>query len=187
MNLDLIRPARSVDVKTVTRLVNRAYRPGIRSAAWTHESGIITGDRTDDGQVASKIHQPGSVVLVGLAGNALVACVHVSKQMETSHFGMLAVDPSLQAVGRGKQILAFAEEFASINFNAERFAVTVISTRIELVAFYLRRGYQKTGGPKPYPLAAGAGTPVQPDLTVERLEKPNVMHVSDHPILLIPK
>lgn len=174
MNLDLIRPACLADTERVTHLVNRAYRPGSGAAGWTHESRIITGDRIDIGQVSSKIQQAGSFVLVGMAGNELVACIHIEMHLKTSHFGMLAVDPDYQSRGTGKQMLAFAEEYTALHISVERFTISVISSRIELVEFYQRRGYRKTGLPSLYPLTLGIGNPIQHDLTVETLEKPNI-------------
>lgn len=47
----------------------------------------------------------------------------------------------------------------------------VVSGRIELIAFYLRRGYQQTGSVMDYPILAGVGTPKDASLKIEALEK----------------
>jgi hypothetical protein len=49
--------------------------------------------------------------------------------------------------------------------------MAVVSSRSELIAFYLRRGYQKTGVVQDYPLSAGVGTPKFSGLKIEVLEK----------------
>lgn len=68
-------------------------------------------------------------------------------------------------------MLALAENYAIETFGAEKFILIVVSARSELVAFYLRRGYQKTGSVTDYPISAGAGTPKNPALKIEVLEK----------------
>jgi ribosomal protein S18 acetylase RimI-like enzyme len=57
---------------------------------------------------------------------------------------MLTVSPTLQANGLGRQLLQAAEEYArSINYHT--ITMTVITTRTELLEWYERRGYSKTG------------------------------------------
>ncbi len=68
-------------------------------------------------------------------------------------------------------MLAHAEDYASKQFNPEKIIMHVLSSRNELIAFYLRRGYQRTQTTIDYPLAAGVGTPLHDDLKVEVLEK----------------
>jgi ribosomal protein S18 acetylase RimI-like enzyme len=78
----------------------------------------------------------------------------------------------LQGTGVGKQMLAHAEKYAREEFGSVRFIMVVVSSRPELIAFYLRRGYQRTGDLMDYPLSAGAGTPKHTGLKIETLEKP---------------
>ena len=84
---------------------------------------------------------------------------------------MLAVNPILQGAGAGKLMLAEAEKYASTVFGSEKFIMVVVSERTELVSFYLRRGYQKTGLVLDYPISAGVGIPKNPEMKVEMLEK----------------
>lgn len=107
----------------------------------------------------------------------MVACVHIEKDGNLSHIGMLAVRPNLQGAGAGKKILAHAEDYATRHFGAEKFVMVVVSSRKELLSFYLRRGYQQTGTVMSYPLDAEAGVPKLEDLKIEVLHKmanPNV-------------
>ena len=115
--------------------------------------------------------KPDSIILVGLKDSEIVACVHIEKDSGNSYIGMLAVSPILQGAGMGKKILALAERYASENYGSEKFIMVVLSSRSELISFYLRRGYQQTGAVMDYPLSAGAGTPKHPDLKIEVLEK----------------
>lgn len=169
--IDTLRLATTLDAEAIAQLVNNAYRPTSGASGWTHESDFVSGSRTTTAQVVELMSKPDSVVIVGFKKAVLVACVHVEKYSNTSHLGMLAVSPDTQGAGVGKQILAHAEQYASTHFNAQKFILVVVSARHELIAFYLRRGYQKTGAVMDYPLSAGAGTPKNADLKIEILER----------------
>lgn len=171
MNLGEFRIANKSDSAAIAELVNAAYRPIHDTAGWTHESDLVAGERTTPAQVAETIKRPNSVILVRCENSAIVACVHIEKEGNNCHIGMLAVNSTLQAAGIGKQMLALAENYATETFGAERFILVVVSARSELIAFYLRRGYQKTGSVMDYPLSAGAGIPKNPALKIEVLEK----------------
>lgn len=166
-----LRIATESDASEIAELVNAAYRPSHDTAGWTHEAELIAGPRTTPAQVAEAIQKPNSAILVHCENSAIVACVHVEKEDSDCHIGMLAVNPAVQATGIGKQMLALAESYASEALRAEKFVLVVVSARSELVAFYLRRGYQKTGSVMDYPLSAGVGIPRNPALKIEVLEK----------------
>lgn len=169
---DTIRTARSADAIAIADLVNRAYRPEPGEAGWTHESGLVSGTRTNPDQVRAVLARPHSVILV-IAGTAgIVACVHVEKSGVAAGIGMLAVAPSRQGLGLGDRMLAAAERHAVRMFGVAKLVMTVVAPRAELIAFYERRGYRKTGLVAAYPVAQGVGTPRLPGLTVEYLEKP---------------
>ena len=171
MSMDTFRTANKSEAEEIARLVNQAYRPETGTAGWTHESDLVSGNRTNVGQVEEVISKPDSVILVGLKGTEIVACVHVEKDGNYGHIGMLAVNPKLQGAGAGKQMLAHAEKYANERFGSEKFIIVVVSSRSELIAFYLRRGYQKTGTVQDYPLSAGVGTPKLSNLKTEVFEK----------------
>lgn len=171
MSIDTFRAANESDAEAIAELVNRAYRPGSGATGWTHESELVSGNRTSAIQVVETITRPNSVILVGLKKLEIVACVHVEKEGGNCHIGMLAVNPTLQGAGAGKQILAHAERYATEVFGSEKFIMIVVSSRSELISFYLRRGYQRTGAVMDYPLSAGAGIPKDPALKIEVLEK----------------
>lgn len=171
MSIDTFRTASKSDADAIAQLVNKAYRPESGVSGWTHESHLVSGGRTSVGQIEAMVSKPDSIILVGLKGSEIVACVHVEKDGSNSHIGMLAVSPALQGVGAGKQMLAHAERYASEDFSSEKFIMVVVSARSELISFYLRRGYQKTGTVMDYPLSMGAGIPKHAGLTIELLEK----------------
>ena len=171
MSVDTFRTANKLDAEAIAQLVNKAYRPETGTTGWTHESDLVSGNRISVDQVAEVMSKPNSVIFVGLKGLDIMACVHVEKDGSNSHIGMLAVNPKLQGAGAGKQMLAHAERYANESFGSEKFIMVVLSSRSELIAFYLRRGYQKTGSIMDYPLSAGVGTPKHANLKIEVLEK----------------
>jgi ribosomal protein S18 acetylase RimI-like enzyme len=102
-----------------------------------------------------------------------LACCHIEKQGEACYFGMFAVDPIRQSGGLGKSMLAEAERIADADFGCARMEMTVISVRDELIAWYERRGYRRTGKYKPFPYGDERfGIPKREDLRFELLEKP---------------
>jgi len=171
MILDAFRIANESDASTIAELVNTAYRPSSGAAGWTHESKLVTGNRTNPTQVIELIRRANSVIILGITNLAIVACAHIEKRDENCHIGMLAVNPALQAAGAGKHLLALAESYSNEVFKAEKFILVVVSSRSELIAFYLRRGYHRTGSVMDYPLSANVGTPKNPALKIEVLEK----------------
>lgn len=171
MRIEAFRTANVSDAAAIAGVVNGAYRPETGVAGWTHESGLVSGSRTTPDQVAETITRPHSVMIVGLKNARIIACVHVEKEGRNGHIGMLAVKPTLQGAGAGKQMLAHAEKYATEVFGSEKFILAVVASRHELIDYYLRRGYLKTGSVMDYPLSAGAGVPIDPSLKIEVMEK----------------
>ncbi len=163
-----IRPATPADVPAVHALIERAYRGDTARAGWTHEADLLVGPRTDAGSVAAIVAAPGRGFLVADDGAAIVACAEVSLNGDTGYLGQLAVDPSRQATGIGRAIIAAAEARAR-DHGAALMEMTVIDRRAELIAYYGRRGYAPTGEVRPFPYEQ----PVSgPPLTLVVLAKP---------------
>ena len=76
-----------------------------------------------------------------------------------------------QAGGLGKRMLASAERYAADELGARVFRMSVLVSRTELIAFYLRRGYLRSGRLEGFPDDAGAGVPRVPGLQLETLVK----------------
>lgn len=169
--MEIPRLARRSDAEAIAELVNNAYRPAGHRAGWTHESALIMGDRTSAALVAEILSRPDSVILLVRRGAAIAACVHAEKQHDACYLAMLAVHPVLQGTGIGGGLLAMAEQHAAAAWSSTRFRMAVLSARTELLAFYQRRGYRRTGIVTGYPRDAGSGTPKQPGLEIETLEK----------------
>lgn len=159
------------DVNDIVALVNCAYRPAIRNVSWTNESDWVEGERTSAKQVIQLLLRANSVVLIAEMNAEIVGCIHLEKNGASCHIGMLAVLPNQQQSGLGKCLLAHAENYAKEKFSANRLAMEVVTSRIELIDFYLRRGYQRTGVLHDYPVRAGVGNPKVANLKIEMLEK----------------
>ncbi|HEY7885285.1 MAG TPA: GNAT family N-acetyltransferase [Cellvibrionaceae bacterium] len=164
----IIRQAEEGDIDALVALVNSAYRPALNSAGWTHESALVEGDRVTSEHVRLALKQ--TCVLLAVDGTAVLGCVHVESKEDAAYLGMLAVRPDSQKLGLGKQLLHSAEQYAQQVLAATELALVVVSSRSELIGFYLRRGYSKTDTYLPYPVASGVGTPRQ-DIQLQVLRK----------------
>lgn len=167
-----IRTALQEDIPDLVAMVNLAYRPEHATPGWTHESAIVAGHRVTPGQIES-LFAKGSFIFILEEDQETAACVHLQINNSKACIGMLATRPDLQGKGYGKTILAWAEQYARHHFAICIFQITVITARTELMAFYLRRGYQPTGQVFPYPVATGIGIPKTAGLTMAILEKRN--------------
>lgn len=171
------RPATPTDVDAVVALVESAYRGDVSRQGWTTEADLLDGRRTGADDVLACIDRPRSVVLlaegVTEGSHDLLGCAHVAEEDGGGYFGMFSVRPSLQGAGVGKRLLAEAERLVFEDWRMPVMRMTVIDVRDELIAFYERRGYRRTGVHKPFPYGdARFGLPKRDDLRFEVLEKP---------------
>jgi ribosomal protein S18 acetylase RimI-like enzyme len=140
-----ITPATLTDVPELALLINSSYRGESSKKGWTTEANLIGGQRIDDHSLAGQMADPNAVILKNTNDEGkITGCVYLQKQADKLYLGMLTVSPILQANGLGRQLLQAAEAYArSINYHT--ITMTVITTRTELLEWYERRGYSKTG------------------------------------------
>ncbi len=166
-----VRRATIRDVPAVVQVVNLAYRGDGTTTTWTTEEHLVSGPRTDAAGVEALLARPASVVLVAEREGRLVGCVHVQRLDEDECLlGMLSVAPAEQAGGLGRRLLAEAEAFATRALGARVMAMRVITVRPELLAWYERRGYRRTGRREPF-VPDARGRLLRGPLEFERLEK----------------
>ena len=158
------------DASDIAALVNRAYRPVAGTGGWTHETEWVRGSRTSEHQVIASMNS-GSVMLIRRKADSIIACVQVSFVGSVACIGMLATDPGLQALGHGKRMLEDAEWYAKQSGTPTTLQLSVIECRTELVAFYERRGYRRTGIASAYPLTGEFGVPVINEVKVLEMTK----------------
>lgn len=167
------RDATDADVDTLVALVESAYRGDSSRAGWTTEADLLKGQRTDSEDVLSVIRTPGSRLLTVEREGTVIACCQLEHRGDHAYFGMFAVSPTQQGTGLGKQIIAEAERFAREEWGADEMHMTVITAREELIAWYERRGYRRTGKTSPFPYGDERfGIPQRDDLEFEVLVKP---------------
>ena len=166
------RAATEADVPAIVTLVESAYRGESGLRGWTTESHLLDGQRTDAADVAEALSRPGSRILLMERDGRLLASCHLERKGEAAYFGMFAVDPALQTGGLGKRLLGEAERLAREEWGCRLMEMTVIVQREELIAWYERRGYRRTGSYKPFPYGQERfGIPRRDDLRFELLVK----------------
>ncbi|MFZ5662196.1 MAG: GNAT family N-acetyltransferase [Pseudomonadota bacterium] len=166
------RAATEADVDAVVALVESAYRGESSRAGWTTEADLLDGRRTGPDEIGEYLARPRSLILLAERDRDLLACAHVAEEDGAGYFGMFSVRPTLQGNGLGKRVLAEAERIVREAWRLPAMRMTVIDSRAELIAFYERRGYRRTGVFKPFPYGdARFGIPRRDDLRFEVLEK----------------
>ena len=167
MNLALATPA---DAPHLTRFVNAAYRCENARQGWTTEADLLDGQRIDEEGMRNMLALPGAAMLLAQnEAGELLGSFHVQVKGELVYLSMLAVAPAGQARGVGKFLLKAAEDYGR-QHGCTRSRMTVISVRTELIAYYERRGYHRTGTTEPFPTDPRFGIPRQP-LALLVLEK----------------
>ncbi|GAA4360934.1 GNAT family N-acetyltransferase [Actinomadura verrucosospora] len=168
----IFRTAEADDVPALVALVESAYRGDSSRDGWTTEADLLDGQRTDPEAVAAVVHDPRAVMLVAETDGALTACCQLEDRGGHAYFGMFAVSPSQQGGGLGRRVLAEAERRAREQWGAAEMRMTVISQREDLIAWYVRRGYTRTGETSPFPYGDERfGLPKRDDLEFELLVK----------------
>lgn len=168
-----VRRATHDDSALIIALVTSAYRGDASREGWTTEADLIEGERIDAQLLAQDIRRPDSVVLLAERGPELIGCAHVARtEPGRAYFGMFAVRPTGQNRGDGSALLAAAEAFTVTEWSTRLLTMTVLDARVELLAFYERRDYRRTGRYEPFPYGdTRFGVPHRADLRLEVLEK----------------
>ncbi|MFI8291464.1 GNAT family N-acetyltransferase [Streptomyces sp. ms191] len=166
------RDAVEDDVPVLVPLVESAYRGDSSRAGWTTEADILQGQRTDAEGVRDVITAEGSRLMVVERDGRVIACCQLEHRGDAAYFGMFAVSPALQGAGLGRLIITEAERRVREIWGVREMHMTVISVREELIAWYERRGYRRTGRMTPFPYGDERfGVPQRDDLQFELLVK----------------
>jgi ribosomal protein S18 acetylase RimI-like enzyme len=167
--------AELIDASAISELVNSAYRGESSRAGWTTEADFLDGLRTNTQEIASIIKRDDAFILIGVLNDQIIATICCEQQIAhgryTAHLGMIAVKPTLQNQGHGADIIQAAEAIASREWRVVGFYMTVISIRSELIAFYERLGYARTGEFKDFPVNSALWQPKIIGLNLEYLAK----------------
>ena len=167
-----IRIAQIEDAEKIAALVNSCYRGDSSRAGWTTEADLLGGTRTDKDDIVRLLSAPDSTFLVLVDNGELIGSVHVQKEQDSCYLGMLVVKPTLQGGGIGRQIMQAAEDYARSTWHSSQMTMTVFTVRSELLAYYERRGYRRTGEHRPFVSYGVNGEAKVEGLTFEVLVKP---------------
>ena len=183
------RSATLADRDAIVALVTSAYRGDASRAGWTTEADLLDGPRVAPEVLEHDLTRPWSRVVIAerdeqpdaaaapepgvlITLRRMVACAHVCDDAGAGYFGMFAVDPTRQGGGVGDAVLRECERIARDDWQLPVMRMTVIDCRLELLEWYERRGYRRTGVFKPFPYGDERfGHPKRSDLRFEVLEK----------------
>lgn len=160
------------DAEAIVALVNSAYRGDSSKQGWTTEADLLDGQRTDHAAILEAIRKPENVFLLCFRGDEVFGSVHLAHQNDNCYLGMFTVRPAEQGAGIGKQFIEEAQTFARNQWGCKTMSMSVIVQREELIAWYERRGFAKTGKSSPFPYGDERfGFPKRDDLSMIELEK----------------
>lgn len=158
------------DGQDIVDLVNLSYRSKAFNG-WTSESDLVAGDRINLQQVKDLIKEENSFLFLAFYDDVFIGCVYLQLRDDIACIGMLTTHPKFQNIGIGKELLAFAETYATQKYSIRVFEISVLSVRTELIQFYQRRGYEFFGKEALYPIHANVGRPLSSDLKVSSFIK----------------
>eukprot|EP00048_Salpingoeca_helianthica_P017464 m.237358 g.237358 ORF g.237358 m.237358 type:complete len:181 (-) comp21085_c0_seq1:23-565(-) len=144
------------DYPAVIRIVNQAFMvDAFFKKPEFHNRLDAVGSQLDE-----LLAQPGHTVLVAhetQGEQSVVGCIHVHWYKEGEHphgaFGMLSVSSDREKAGIGKQLVRAAEEKIRSELAGIQntyIEIPVINLRPELIPWYERQGYNKTGEVLPF-------------------------------------
>jgi GNAT superfamily N-acetyltransferase len=169
---DAARIAGIAELPRLLQLVQSAYRGDTSRIGWTTEADLLEGGRIDAPMFRELLVSLRDVVLRTGPRGAPEACCAVGRRADRVVFGMFAVRPGGQGRGTGRALLAAAERYAVDRWDATELHLSVIRQRTELIAWYERRGYERTGDTEPFPYGDERfGRPLRDDLELVVLRR----------------
>jgi len=154
-----VSEATVADAAELNMLVNTSYRGERSKKGWATEAHLLDGNRIDEETVIEYLSNPAITILKYTGDDGeLKACVYLEHKGDKLYLGMLSVLPELQAGGIGRLLLEEAEAFAKKK-GIGTITMTVISSRTELLAWYVRRGYHYNGEILPFHADKKFGVP----------------------------
>ena len=141
------------DAPQLQQHVQAAFRAEDSRPAWTADMALGRGYLLDVQTIITQINKPETVILMATGEeDALIASVQVAKLgADLARLSMLAVDQPYQQGGIGRQVLDYAERYCRRTWGVKKMGLNALCTRKELIAWYMRRGYHKTGETSPFP------------------------------------
>ncbi len=159
-----IRQVRLEDAKQLHKLINEAYRT---DKSWTTEAKLVKGERITMDALVTLIEQDIDPILVAeLSSNDNVVgciCAESSSNHPTlglpsasALLGLLAVSPSHQSKGIGRQLVDACMVMVRERWSSETALNWVIEQRVDIQKWYARLGFQWNGETKDFVQPANA-------------------------------
>ena len=156
-----VREATPADAPTIHRLVNDAFNSD------TTNQVFLTSTRVDIfplSDITTRITSPDTIMLVAIPATEtnttpssspsptiLATCYIRHHTPSSAWLGTLCIAPSQQKRGIGNFLLQHAERYAVQKWGVLCMEIDVVSSRTELMAWYERCGYVRTGNERPFP------------------------------------
>jgi ribosomal protein S18 acetylase RimI-like enzyme len=173
------RIATLTDAPSIQQLVQSAFRAEDSRKDWTADMALGRAITISVEDVSTTIAKPDCAILLAFIKDEgreiLVASTDMIKRANDHvRFAMVSVNPDYQQAGIGRRVLAYAEEYSQREWRVTTSELNALSTRQELIAWYLRRGYQKTGEETPFPRERFPDLALPEDLCFVEMVKPLV-------------
>lgn len=160
------------EVSEITKLVNSVYRGETSREGWTTEADLLDGQRADDSMIYQMMQNQNGLFLIAQNKEAkLLGSVYLENKKDHAYLGMLAVSALHQNQRIGAQLLGEAEKLVFEKWKLSEMRMTVITIREELISYYLRRGYLRTGLVEDFPQDEKFGIVKGQKLYLETLSK----------------
>ncbi|BAC89581.1 gll1640 [Gloeobacter violaceus PCC 7421] len=142
------------DVPELVALINASYRTPGNKPGWTDEREFLEGTRTDADALGAELDTGRCLIGRQSADGPIAACARIAPENDGAWYvASIAVDTAQQGKGTGREILAEVERQARAA-GVPALRITVINLRHELIAWYERRGFVRTGEGHPVPVRA---------------------------------
>lgn len=159
------RTGTPTDTPTLYTLVNAAFKSDTTTQIWLTPTRVEVFSLS---YLESKAAAPDTICLIALSrppnstaipttvdgpDDRIVGCCYLrcDDAAGRAWLGTLAVDPELHARGLGRALLERAERFVVAEWGLRRMELDVVSSRVQLMAWYEKAGYVKMGTEKPFP------------------------------------
>ncbi|KAH8774587.1 putative N-acetyltransferase, GNAT family [Diaporthe sp. PMI_573] len=183
------RIATSDDAARIQNLIQTSFRTEDTRARWTGSTELASQFHISVDEVLASFNKPECAVLVATdpTDGSIVASVECVRRRTTAaadnnnnnddddddlaRLSMLAVDNSRQRAGLGRAVLARAEDYCRREWGVTRLGLNALSTREELISWYVRCGFERTGETSAFPRDRFPGLKLPEDLCFVELEK----------------
>ncbi|KAJ5389094.1 uncharacterized protein N7496_000162 [Penicillium cataractarum] len=177
------RAATQDDISVLKQLIESAFRAEDSREGWVGNSQLAAQFSIEAKNIKSIIDNPESLFLMaGDANDTLLGTIGASKSSPNgARLFMFAVDPQCHRSGIGKQILTYAEDYCRREWGSKVLGLNALSNRENLISWYMRRGFQKTGVTTPFPLEEFKDLDLPDDLHFVEFEKAWTSSYDDNP------